>query len=496
MTPGDRPRGTPQEGEKRMRIHTTKTGKESLIAVPVTEGFDTKQFSKKTQHYLATKQFFKGKRSTQLLMQGKPDVLFIGIGEQPAPDSIRKAAGTAAKHARDHRCEEFAFDLRPIKQDHVQEAVEGALLGLYTYHEYKKRQKDDPKDPTAMTIICTEEKEARKLIKQGKTISEGVLLVRDLVNRPASDKTPEAVAKLAQALGKRYGLNVRVLGKKDLEQLGMRGLLSVARGSDKEPKIVILELNAKAKEPLTALIGKGVTFDAGGLQIKPDPGIRDMKMDMAGAATVLGTMVSLARLKHPGRVVGAMGLVENLVGPDAYKPGDILTSYNGKTVEVEHTDAEGRLVLADMLGYIEETYKPAKMIDLATLTGATLLGLGTRVAALLGNDDELIKDVEHASAATDELVWRLPLRNHYKELMKGSISDLSNIGKKPSPFGGPGTITAAAFLSEFVTDKTAWAHLDIAGTAFSYEETDYVPKGGTGWGVRLLTSMLTQTSNR
>ena len=207
-------------------------------------------------------------------------------------------------------------------------------------------------------------------------------------------------------------------------------------------------------------------------------------------------MVTLARLGHKGRVVGAMGLVENMLGPDAYKPGDILKSRNGKTIELQHTDAEGRLVLADTLDYIQEKHKPAKIIDLATLTGSTLVALGYRVSALLGNDDKLLEAIEDSSKATGDLVWQLPLWNHYRRLMDSEDADVGNRGNNPGPFPGPGTITAAAFLEHFIKDDTPWAHLDIAGTAYSYEDTAYVRKGGTGWGVRLLTHMLMNDKNR
>ncbi|MBD3209740.1 leucyl aminopeptidase [Candidatus Woesearchaeota archaeon] len=478
-----------------MRLHTKKTGKEDLIILPVTEGFDKKRFSKKMQNYLDKHEHFIGRQDTQLLLQGKQDNLFLGIGKQASQDAIRKAAGTAAKYARDHHHKHYGVDLRTTG-DQAQAAAEGTLLGLYRYHEYKKRKAGEPQDPTHCTIITDDHKIAGKQVKRGKVIAEGVILVRDLVNTPASEKYPAKIANLAKELGKRHGFSVAVLGKKELEKLGMESMLSVSRGSDKEPQLVLLELNNDKQEAPVALAGKGVTFDAGGLQVKPDPYMREMKLDMGGAATVLGTMTALARLKHPGRIIGALGLVENMLGPDAYKPGDILKAYNDKTIEVEHTDAEGRLVLADVLSYLEKQYKPTHLIDLATLTGSAIYALGYRVTPLLGNDKELIEGIKLAAEQTDELVWELPLYKHYEKMVEGAISDVRNLGKKPSGMGAPGTIIAAAFLKNFVTDKVAWAHLDIAGTAFSYEKTAYVPEGGTGWGVRLLTELFTQSLER
>ncbi|MFP4523951.1 MAG: leucyl aminopeptidase family protein [Candidatus Woesearchaeota archaeon] len=471
-----------------MKITTKTTGKEELNITPLPQGFTKSKLSKKARETMTKRPDFTGKHGQKLLIQGEPDELLIGAGKGK-PDDARKMAGNAAKYARDNRYAHYALDLTSLGNE--QAAVEGSLLGLYKYREYKKPEKDDAKDPVALTIKSADEKTAKKAIKTGRATAEGVNLARDLVNRPASDKTPKQLAALARQLGRKHGLTVKVLGKKELEKERMGAMLGVSRGSDKEPQLVILELNKDRKEKPFALAGKGVTFDAGGLQVKPSKYMEEMKLDMGGAATVLATMVTLAKLGHKGRVIGAMGLVENMLGPDAYKPGDILKSRNGKTIELQHTDAEGRLVLADTLDYIQDKYKPAKIIDLATLTGAVTVALGYRVTGLLGNDEDLINDIKAASEATDDLVWELPLWNHYRRLMDNDNADVGNRGENPGPFPGPGTTTAAAFLEHFIKEGVAWAHLDIAGSAFSYENTEYVSKGGTGWGVRLLTHMLT-----
>lgn len=472
-----------------MRTHTKKTGKEELIIIPVQEGYEKKKFSKKTLEHFE-KKGFTGKKLTHTIIQDKPQKLFIGTGKEIDSDTIRKIAGKAAKIAREEHVKNIAIDLRGLEVTYTQAAIEGVRLGLYTYEDYKKRDKDAAKDPTELSILCDDEKTAGHYTKKANVLAESVWLVRDLVNKPASDKYPKMMAETAKELGKKYGFDVKIMGRKELEKLGFAAMLGVARGSDKEAQLAILELNPKNTEKPVVLAGKGVTFDAGGLQIKPGNYMLEMKMDMGGAATVLGTMVALCRLGHNKRVIGMLGLVENMLGDDAYKPGDILTAYNGKTIEVRHTDAEGRLVLADVMSYAEKNYEPACIIDLATLTGATIIALGYRIAAVVGRDRGLIEGLKKTSEETQELIWELPLYEHHKKMMQGSISDLSNIHHPPSSMGGPGTITAAAFLSEFVTEKTPWMHLDIAGTAYSYEETEYVSKGGTGWGVRLLTQYL------
>jgi leucyl aminopeptidase len=470
-----------------MNIHTTNTGKEEIIIIPVSEDYDKKQYSKKILAHFEKKNF-SGKKLTTTLVQEEPQKLFIGAGKNSDADIIRKIAGAGMKIARQERAQRVAIDLRGY-DEHAGAAVEGAHLGLYLYEAYKKRDTETAQDPSDLTLITKDQKQAAEAAKKASIISKNIILVRDLVNKPASDKNPEQLAKLIATLAKKEGIGITILGTKELEKLGMGAMLGVARGSSKEAKLVILEINGKNKEKPLVLAGKGVTFDAGGLQIKPGSYMQDMKMDMAGAATVLGTLITLKQLGYNKKVIGMMGFVENLVGENAYKPGDILTAYNGKTIEIGHTDAEGRLVLADVISYAEKNYSPACIIDLATLTGAAIYALGYRVAPIMGNNKELLEAMEKSSAETAELVWRLPLYNHYKKLMEGSISDLINVQQVPNN-AGPGTISAGAFLSEFVTEKTPWIHIDIAGTAYCYEEGNYVHKGGTGWGVRLLSNLI------
>jgi len=475
-----------------MKITTSTTipARTELTVIPVREGEQPKNIPKKVQAYLEKKKkqrVFTGKKLTTTLYDEEQQVLFIGLGKEADEDLLRKAAGIAAKTARKQRVKRYAFNLQEY-QEYAQAVAEGSILGLYTYKAYKQAEEDEPQDPTHLTIITNDEKKTREQAERGVIIAEGVCLARDLVNKPASEKPPLTLAKEAQRIGKKHHIKATILKKKELKAQGLNAILAVGKGSENEPALVILELNNHKKEQPTVLIGKGITFDAGGLQIKPDNAMLDMKSDMAGAATVLATMITLARLKHKGRIIGIMALAENMLGPGAYKPRDIIKAYNGTTIEVHHTDAEGRLILADALSYAEKKYKPQHIIDLATLTGASITALGYRTAALISNNEELTTTIKEASKKTDELVWELPLRNHYRNMMKSEIADIRNTAKTPHNYR-PGTITAAAFLERFIKN-TPWAHLDIAGPAYSYEETEYTPTGGTGWGVRLLTTMI------
>ncbi len=486
----------------RITIQEQKIKGGEVVIMPLFENFKTKELEKELNKEIIMflekqkqKGIFKGEKLTTTTYNNeKNNYLFIGLGnkKEKNPDLLRKASALGVKHAKKNKTKKYFFKTSEeiiTNPYELQAIIEGAMLGKYDYDQYKNK-KEITKEPEEM-IITTKTtnneiiKQANKIIKKAMIISESVNLVRNMVNEPASNKPPKKVVEQAKKLGKKHGFKVTSLGKKQLQKLGMNAMLAVNRASNNEPQLCILELNPDKKEKPVVIIGKGVTFDAGGLQIKPDEYMLEMKSDMAGAATVLGVITALSRMKYNKRVIGIMGLVENLIGPEAYKPNDIIKAYNGKTIEVMHTDAEGRLVLADAISFAEKNYNPKAIIDFATLTGACLMALGYRVAGLMGNNEELIKKLKESSEKTDELLWQLPLYNHYKKMMKGTITDLRNIHKSPGKYG-PGAITAAAFLNEFVTEKTPWAHLDIAGTAFSKEKTEYVPEGGTGWGVRLM----------
>jgi leucyl aminopeptidase len=318
----------------------------------------------------------------------------------------------------------------------------------------------------------------------GQIVAEAACLVRDLGNQPGNVATPTMLAQTAQRIAQQHGLRCQVLDRVQIEELGMGAFMSVARGSQEPPKFIILEHNADHEDLQTlVLVGKGITFDSGGISIKPGEKMEMMKFDMSGGAAVLGTLQAVAQLDLPLHVVGLVPATENLPSGTATKPGDIVRALSGKTIEVINTDAEGRMILADALAYAQR-YQPAAVIDLATLTGACVVALGHHAIGLMGNNLELIARLKEAGQASGERVWELPLWEEYHEQLKSDVADMKNVGGRPA-----GAITAAALLSKFA-EGYPWAHLDIAGTAYTDEEKSYIPKGGTGVGVRLLVELL------
>ena len=367
-------------------------------------------------------------------------------------------------------------------------AAYGALLRSYRFDKYRTTQKDDDK-PSLQTVAVTTsgDAEARKLYRPLSKIADGVYLTRDLVSEPANVIYPETLAEQARSLTK-LGVQVQVLGQKQMERLGMGALLGVAQGSAREPRLVAMVWNgapkAKDKRPV-AFVGKGVTFDTGGISIKPAGGMEDMKWDMGGSGVVIGLMKALAGRKAKVNAVGIVGLVENMPSSTAQRPGDVVKSMSGQTVEVINTDAEGRLVLGDALWYCQDKYKPRAMVDLATLTGAIIVSLGSVHAGLFSNDDELSDRLTHAGKAVGEKLWRMPLDDAYDKQINSDIADMKNVGGRDA-----GSITAAQFLLRYIKKGTPWAHLDIAGVTWSKEDEATVPKGGTAFGVRLLDQLV------
>jgi leucyl aminopeptidase len=362
----------------------------------------------------------------------------------------------------------------------------GAQLRAYRFDAYKTKKGDDqPPESVMLTIGVADPAAARRAAKTSTAIAEGVSLARTLVNEPPNVLYPEAFARRAEALTK-LGVEIEILDEKKLEKIGMRALLGVGQGSVRDSRVVIMRWNGakSSKSKPVAFIGKGVTFDTGGISIKPAAGMEDMKGDMAGAACVVGLMHALAARKAKVNVIGAIGLVENMPDGNAQRPGDIVTSLSGQTIEIINTDAEGRLVLADVLWYVQDKYKPTFMIDLATLTGAVLVALGQENAGLFSNDDTLAERLAAASKATGEGVWRLPLSPAYDKMIDSKFADVKNTGGRHA-----GSITAAQFLKRFVND-TPWAHLDIAGTGMGSPSSETSRGWASGWGVRLLDRLV------
>ena len=409
----------------------------------------------------------------------------LGLGESSKEDSgtYRKAGTVLAKAAKGFK--HISVELQSIINDddvlteRTQAFAEGLLMGAYEYIELKTNT--EPRKLSTVSIIGSGRRMTNG-IERAKSTSRGVNLARNLVNRPGGDLTPTAFARVASKTAKEHGLSIKILGLPEIKKAKMGGLLGVNRGSTQQPRFVQISYRpTKPSKKHLALVGKGITFDAGGLSIKTSQGMATMKCDMAGAAAVLGTMSALADLSLPVRVTGYIPLTDNMLGGDATRPGDVLKIRNGKTVEVLNTDAEGRLVLADALSLASET-KPDAIIDLATLTGACMVALGNEYAGLMSTNTDLVDQLRQASLETGEDIWQLPLPDSYRSQLESDVADVKNIGS--GPYGG--AITAGLFLKEFVAEDIPWAHLDIAGPAFADAPWGIHPKGGTGFGVRLL----------
>ncbi len=437
---------------------------------------------------------FTGKSQSAVAITGAPGlpdrVIVIGLGPVAERDKIDWATlgGFAAGKlgSGDAVVVASAAD-GAFSTDEVAQLALGMRLRAYSFDLYKTKRKDDEEKPENRTITlqAKDVAAAKKALKSRMAIADGVELARDLVNEPPNVLYPEAFAKRAKAL-KSLGVDVEILGEKELRKIGMRALLGVGQGSHNESQVVIMRWNGAKDEKAqpVAFIGKGVTFDTGGISIKPAGGMEDMKGDMAGAACVTGLMHALAARKAKVNAIGVIGLVENMPDGKAQRPGDIVTSLSGQTIEIINTDAEGRLVLADVLWHVQAEFKPAFMVDLATLTGAIMVALGQERAGLFSNNDELATRIHAAGEATGELVWRMPLGKAYDKIMDSKVADVKNSGGR---FGG--AITAAQFLQRFVND-CPWAHLDIAGTAMGSPATETNKGWSSGFGVRLLDRLV------
>jgi leucyl aminopeptidase len=447
---------------------------------------------------------FEGKNQqiTVLHTQGRipaKRVLLIGLGKKKEArrDTVRQALGCVAKRVRQIGVASFTApllgqgvgDATPLEL--AQAMAEGALLGLYQFNEYRTDQNGAGKTVSAMTIVEPRKDRLAKLtegVRRGRAGAEATCFVRDLCNHPSNVMTPSRIAAEAAAIGKERGLKVKILEQKDAEQLGMGAFLGVARGSHEPPKFIVLEYrgggrSGKTDRPIV-LVGKTITFDTGGISLKPAENMEQMKADMTGGAEVLATVRAAARLQLPLHVIGILPATENMPGGRAIKPGDILKTLAGKTVEVQNTDAEGRLILADGLAYACRL-KPAAVVDIATLTGACVVALGQFAIGMFGNQEGLKNRVRSAGQRAGERVWEMPLWDEYFEQLKSDVADMRNIGGR-----GGGMITAALFLSKFVSDGVPWVHLDIASTDWSERERAYIPKGPSGIGTRLLLQFL------
>ena len=423
---------------------------------------------------------------------GARRVLLTGLGKKEEFDleKWRGASAKAGRYLRDSGIKQFVFPIERVsafREDQLAEAfVTGLLLGVYQFNDLKTLDRDKIKE-IEEGILLGETPEESGLIgnglEAGRIVSEAVCMARDLVNGPSNRVTPTLLAEKAEKISRDHGMELQVFDAAAAASMGMGAFAAVAKGSQEPAKFIVLEYNKGKELDTIALVGKGITFDSGGISLKPPEGMDRMKDDMSGAAAVLGTLEAAARLRLPLRLVGIMPATENLPGGKAYKPGDVLQTLSGQTVEVISTDAEGRLVLCDALAY-SLRYQPKAIFDLATLTGACVVALGDYVSGMMGNDEALLGRVEEASAKTGEKVWRLPLWEEYFDYLKSDTADFRNVGTRAG-----GAIIGGIFLSKFV-QKTPWVHLDIAGPANIEKEKPTMPKGGTGVGVRLLVQML------
>jgi leucyl aminopeptidase len=458
------------------------------LILPVTEGdakiYDSLGPSVAKAIRKASSKEFAGKRNEVLLIPAPEDIrperiLLAGLGEKrrASAEGMRQAGGRAAAYLRDMGMKKialstFAFphlDLLPM------DFIEGSVLGLYTYDRYKSEKKK--KKVGSVVILARPSEEIEADLAWTKTVTSSVCFARDLVNAPSNDMTPSQLAKEALSL-KRKNLSVKVLERRDAMRAGMGAYLSVAKGSGEPPKFIVLEYEGAREAPLV-IIGKAITFDSGGISLKPSEGMEKMKYDMAGGAAVLGVMKAASESKLPRHLIGIIPATENLPGGSASKPGDVVRTACGKSVEIINTDAEGRLVVADAICYAKR-FKPRAVIDIATLTGACSVALGSEAIAIMGNDRELLDLFKRAGESTYERVWEMPLFDEYNEYLKSDIADIKNVGGRSGSL-----VTAAFFLSQFA-GEIPWVHLDIAGTAWVEKEKPHTPKGASGVGVRLL----------
>jgi leucyl aminopeptidase len=435
---------------------------------------------------------FSGKPGETALLYGQrgpaPRLLLVGMGERDLAtlEKLRRAAATVVRRARTLKLREAALSLPNLPNADTREAAraaaEGASLGPYRFTKHKTPADGHELETFWLVAEEGEVEEARAGAEIGEKVAAGTALARDLANEPSNVATPEYLAEKARSIAEKYGMELEVLDRAGIEAEGLTGLATVGRSATNEPHLIVLEHRKGGEAAPVILVGKAVTFDSGGISIKPTAGMEDMKFDMSGGAAVLGAMEAIGALDLALNVVAIVPATENLPGGDAFKPGDVLEMHSGKTVEIITTDAEGRLILADALSYARR-YEPSAVIDCATLTGACVVALGSHASGLMGNDEDLVAEVEAAGETTGERAWPLPLFDEYTEQIKGDTADIKNSGGR-----GGGALTAGAFLKEFA--DFPWAHLDIAGTAYGKKGNAYTTKGATGVPTRLLVEFL------
>jgi len=484
----------------KLRSDQLKTIKTEALVIPVCEDKEIHTNTLITTIITKAKKLreFKGAKGDETQFFDFPNlkaarVILLGLGklEKINDESLRAFAGSAVKAGVKKDLREILLTVPSagkidIKTDRVLKALlEGACLGNHVFDKYKKEKKHKPLKQIGFWVKPAVTKSMRGLPQEVAAVCEGTILAREWVSIPSNDKTPSKFAKAIIDRAKKAQLKVIEFNEKELKQKKFGAITAVGAGSRNRPRMVVLEYAPRGAGKTIALVGKGVTFDSGGINLKPTGSLDTMKMDMSGAAAVAATLLTAAKLKPRIKIVGIIPLVENMPSGSATRPGDIIKTFAGKTVEIGNTDAEGRLILIDAMAYAVKKYKPAAMIDLATLTGACVVALGEKIAGVFSTDDKLAEAIVSSGKKTHERCWHMPLPEDYKELIKSDFADLNNLAG--THWGG--SITAALFLSEFVGD-TRWAHIDIAGPAYVKKESKYCGVGGTGFGVRLLIDLL------
>ena len=438
---------------------------------------------------------FKGKKGETRLLSlpaVSGNLLIVGLGDRPDPDMIRRLGALAVRQGNKVRAEKIGIEAPKISPTSpVQLLTEGVTLGNYSFDRYKSSENLSKKTVSHVDLLISRQRDVEREILIGRLSGEATNFARDLINIPASEMTPRRMGEEAKKIAKQPRLSLKLLDRRACEKIGMGAFLAVARGSVEPPCFIHLIYRPAGKpQGRIALVGKGITFDSGGLSLKTAQGMETMKDDMSGAATVLAIFRALPELQVPYEVHGIAAVTENMPSGSADKPGDVAKTLCGKTIEILNTDAEGRLTLADAIPYAIRQ-KPDLVIDLATLTGACVVALGELCSGVMGNDQRLIDRLIASGRVAGEKIWQLPLIEEYKEEIKSSVADLKNVGGK-----GGGTITAGLFLQEFVTPKVPWAHIDIAGPSWTEKETDLCPRGGTGVLVRTLIHFLLEKKIR
>ncbi len=453
------------------------------LATDLDNAIKQERFSLKFQEVFITK--------AQDLPYERTIIIGLGKKDEFTTERLRKVTGKIVKTIKAQKLTSFSTNLAHVaatilrEQDVALAISESLILANYHFNKYLGKEKRTRPIETVSLQWTTSSPSFDEGLRTGTIIAESTNFVKDLVNEPASVMTPTEIEKIARTLASSKKIKIRVMDRDEMKKEGLGALLGVAQGSAQPPKLIFLEYKGGSSDPFIAIVGKGITFDSGGYNLKPTGYMEDMKCDMAGAGAVLGTLKAASELKIKVNIIGVIPTCENMVSGIAQRPGDIVRAYNGKTIEITNTDAEGRLILADAISYTEAKYKPSIIIDLATLTGACVVALGVVCAGIIGKDESLIHSLIDAGEKSGDRLWRLPFFDDYQDYMDGSLSDLRNTAGKGKP-GEAGAITGAVFISKFV-EKARWVHIDIAGTAHLNEPNSYNQKGGTGSGVRLLS---------